>query len=125
MANDVFVGQILLVPVQFPAARLRVLPGTAPAASRRTRRSSRCSARLTAATATTNFALPNLQGGFPLGFGQGPGLTNRDLGETGGTETITLSSAQMPQHTHAMRPTVACRNGAGNQQTPVNNVPGH
>jgi microcystin-dependent protein len=77
---------------------------------------------------TTNFALPNLQGRVPIGFGQGPGLTNHDQGETGGSETIALTTAQMPLHTHAISassvmPTMACRNGAGNQQTPVDNVP--
>lgn len=40
---------------------------------------------------TTNFALPNLQGRVNMGAGQGPGLTNYSQGQTGGTETNTVS----------------------------------
>lgn len=48
----------------------------------------------------TTFALPNLQGRLPMHFGQGPGLSNRFLGETGGTEAVTLTAAEMPAHSH-------------------------
>jgi microcystin-dependent protein len=50
----------------------------------------------------SNFALPNLQGSSPMHPGQGPGLSLHDLGETGGTETVTLLQSEMPVHTHAM-----------------------
>lgn len=46
------------------------------------------------------FGLPNLQGRIPLHQGQGPGLTNRIIGELAGTETVTLLPTQMPQHSH-------------------------
>lgn len=49
---------------------------------------------------TSNFALPNLQGCVPMQAGQGPGLTLRDLGETGGEQTVTLLQTEMPAHTH-------------------------
>jgi microcystin-dependent protein len=52
---------------------------------------------------TTNFALPNLQGNVPLAPGQGPGLTPRELGETGGSEAATLLSTQIPSHTHPLQ----------------------
>lgn len=51
---------------------------------------------------STTFGLPNLQGSTPIGFGQGPGLTYRDLGEVAGTSYTTLLLAQMPAHTHAL-----------------------
>jgi microcystin-dependent protein len=49
------------------------------------------------------FAVPDLRGRVPIGQGQGPGLTNRTLGEMGGQETITLTTANMPSHTHTGR----------------------
>jgi microcystin-dependent protein len=51
----------------------------------------------------TTFALPNLQGSVPLHPGQGPGLSGYDLGETGGSETVTLSQLEIPAHSHALR----------------------
>lgn len=47
-------------------------------------------------------ALPNLQGRAPMHPGRGPGLTDRRLGQRGGVEMVTLTEAQMPQHTHTM-----------------------
>ena len=46
------------------------------------------------------FALPNLQGRVPMHPGQGPGLSLHDLGETGGSDTVSLLSTEMPAHTH-------------------------
>ena len=51
----------------------------------------------------TTFALPDLRGRFPIGWGQGPGLTERFLGEQGGTETVTQTVSQMAPHNHAAR----------------------
>lgn len=48
-------------------------------------------------------ALPNLQGRAPMHPGRGPGLSLRRLGENGGTETVTLTQAEMPQHSHAVQ----------------------
>lgn len=48
------------------------------------------------------FALPNLQGSVPIGVGQGPGLTPRDLGESGGAEAVSLTQAEIPAHTHVL-----------------------
>jgi microcystin-dependent protein len=50
----------------------------------------------------SNFALPNLEGSVPMHPGQGPGLSLYDLGQTGGTETVTLLQNQMPAHTHQL-----------------------
>ena len=53
----------------------------------------------------TTTALPNLQGRAPMHPGRGPGLTSRRLGQRGGVETVTLSEAQMPAHTHSVMAT--------------------
>jgi microcystin-dependent protein len=50
----------------------------------------------------TTFALPDLRGRVPMHWGQGPGLTPRSLGETSGSENVTLLSNQMPAHTHSL-----------------------
>jgi microcystin-dependent protein len=51
----------------------------------------------------TTFGLPNLQGRAPMHPGNGPGLSPRQLGETGGSETVTLTSAQLASHSHPVR----------------------
>lgn len=48
----------------------------------------------------TTFALPDLQGRVPIHFGEGIGLTNRNIGTKSGAESITLASNQIPGHTH-------------------------
>jgi microcystin-dependent protein len=59
----------------------------------------------------SNFALPNMQGNAPMHPGQGPGLSLHDLGETGGSQTITLLESEIPAHAHTFR--------ASNQQADV------
>jgi microcystin-dependent protein len=51
----------------------------------------------------SNFALPNLQGSAPMHPGQGSGLSLHDLGETGGSDTVTLLESELPAHTHVLR----------------------
>lgn len=48
------------------------------------------------------FALPDLRGRVPVHQGQGPGLSNYAIGQRAGTETVTLTTQQMPQHTHTL-----------------------
>src|SRR2546430_2412278 len=48
----------------------------------------------------STFALPNLQGSSAMHQGQGPGLSQRFLGETSGTESVTLLLSEIPAHTH-------------------------
>lgn len=50
------------------------------------------------------FALPDLRGRTPLGQGQGPGLTNYQLGERTGVETLTMTESTMAAHDHALDP---------------------
>src|SRR5437660_4329644 len=55
----------------------------------------------------SNFGLPNLQGSAPMHPGQGPGLSSHDLGETGGSETVTLVEAQIPAHSHPLNAVIS------------------
>jgi len=52
----------------------------------------------------TTFALPDLRGRSPLHKGSGPGLTYRVMGEKGGVETVTITTNEMPSHTHPITP---------------------
>ncbi len=55
----------------------------------------------------SNFALPDLQGRAPMHPGQGPGLSLHDLGETGGSESVSLLESEIPAHSHALQATVS------------------
>ena len=48
----------------------------------------------------TSFALPDMRGRLPVHAGQGPGLSNYIIGQSGGSETVTLAVTQIPSHTH-------------------------
>src|SRR5438552_10310906 len=61
------------------------------------------------------FALPDLQGRFPLHQGQGPGISqNYIIGEEAGVETVTLTNQQIPAHNHA----ALCKSTDGSQSGP-------
>jgi len=66
----------------------------------------------------TTFALPNLQGRSPVHQGQGAGLSERDLGESGGSPSVTLIESQLPAHAHS----VGAAAGGGNQVSPTGRV---
>src|SRR5438094_3262495 len=51
----------------------------------------------------STFALPNFEGSVPIGQGQGPGLSDRFLGEASGTQSVTLLASEMPLHNHFLR----------------------
>ncbi|MCB9233164.1 MAG: tail fiber protein [Bacteroidia bacterium] len=76
---------------------------------------------------TTTFGIPDLRGRLMLHQGQGPGLTNRVIGEMSGSETTTLTVASMPSHTHpfggSMTGTPLVNKSAGAQDSPVGAVP--
>ena len=61
----------------------------------------------------TNFALPDLRSRVPIHQGQGAGLSNRVIGQTGGQEQVTLTIGQIPSHTH--QPAASAVGGTANQ----------
>jgi microcystin-dependent protein len=70
----------------------------------------------------TTFALPNMQTDLPVSWGQGLGLSFYNLGQTGGSPTVTLNQSTVPPHTHAF---MTCNSGSNtNSKTISGNVPG-
>lgn len=65
----------------------------------------------------STFALPNLQSRIPVHAGSLSGGATYILGETGGTETVTLTGQQIPSHTHV--PQAQAANGSA---SPANSV---
>lgn len=72
----------------------------------------------------TTFALPDLRSRVPVHLGQGTGLSDYVLGESGGQETVTLQASEMPTHNHSLNelttpngntPGLVIRNGGGEQ----------
>src|SRR5437016_7916048 len=66
----------------------------------------------------TTFALPNLQGSVPIDQGAGQGLSQRLLGETAGSASVTLLNSEMAAHSHVPN----CNSTGGGQAGPGGNV---
>jgi microcystin-dependent protein len=65
----------------------------------------------------STFGLPNLQGSVAMSQGQGPGLTDRFIGETGGVSNVNLIPTEMPLHNHQIAGST--ENGALKQPSPT------
>jgi microcystin-dependent protein len=68
----------------------------------------------------TTFAVPDLQSRAPMHAGQGPGLTNRLVGEQDGANAVTLTQANLPSHAHNAQSELE----ASDTTDPTNNYPG-
>jgi len=103
---DVFLGSLMLVPYNFPPRNYAFCQGQLLTIA-----SNSALFALLGTTyggnGTTTFGLPNLQGRLAVGQGQGPGLSAYTIGETGGTETVTLNTQQTPPHQHGIMATAA------------------
>jgi microcystin-dependent protein len=67
------------------------------------------------------FGLPDLRGRIPVDQGQGQGLSNYAMGQMAGTETVTLTTAQIPAHSHIETLTLPVSSALGDKDTPGNN----
>jgi microcystin-dependent protein len=99
--SQAFVGQLMCVGYNFANTGFAMAAGQLMAISQNTALFSLLGTQY-GGDGKSTFALPNLQGLVPIGQGQGPGLTDRFMGETGGSATITLLQSEIPQHTHAL-----------------------
>jgi microcystin-dependent protein len=61
---------------------------------------------------TNTFALPNLQSSLPLSWGQGTGLSGYNLGQTGGSASVTLNQSTIPTHNHTFNTTRSAASSA-------------
>jgi microcystin-dependent protein len=66
----------------------------------------------------SNFALPDFQGRAPIQHGQGPGLSDYFIGETGGVETVALLESEIPSHGHAYQ----ASDNVGERNNPAGNL---
>ena len=97
---DPFVGEIVLLPFTFAPQGFAECDGQLLQITQNTALFSLLGTTY-GGNGQTTFALPDLRGRAPVHFGQGPGLTARFIGESGGSSTVTLIASQVPPHTHA------------------------
>jgi microcystin-dependent protein len=120
--QDVFVGEILLFPFNFPPRGFAFCQGQLLAISQNTALFSLLGTTY-GGDGKTNFALPDLRGRVPIDYGQGPGLSDYGIGGTGGVETVALSLSQLPAHAHTLTNTLTATargtSAAGNQRSPA------
>ena len=98
---DPFVAEIRIFPFNFPPKGWAFCDGQLLPLSQNTALFSLLGTTY-GGNGKSTFALPDLQGRAPMHPGQGPGLSLHDLGETGGSETVTLLESEMPAHSHAV-----------------------
>ena len=113
MAQTPFIGEISMVGFNFPPVGWAFCNGQLLSISQNTALFSLLGTTY-GGNGTTNFALPDFRSRVPIHLGQGSGLSNYQLGESGGSESVTLTSNQIPSHNHS----VACQSAGGNQSSP-------
>jgi microcystin-dependent protein len=109
MANP-FVAEIRIFPFNFPPKGWAFCDGQILPLSQNTALFSLLGTTY-GGDGKSNFALPNMQGNAPMHPGQGPGLSLHDLGETGGSDTVTLLESEIPSHSHGLLGSTQSANG--------------
>ena len=107
---DAFVGEVRMFGGNFPPVGWAFCNGAILPISQNTALFSLLGTNY-GGNGVSNFALPNLQGAFPIHAGAGPGLSQRIVGETGGSDTVTLTSTQLPAHGHGLEAVSAATTG--------------
>lgn len=114
---DPFVAEIRIFPFNFPPKGWAFCDGQLLPLSQNTALFSLLGTTY-GGNGKSNFALPDMQGNAPMHPGQGPGLSLHDLGEIGGSETVTLLESEIPSHSHGMMAATT----AANSKSPAGNV---
>ena len=115
---DPFLGQILLVPYSFAPRNWANCDGTLTAISQNQALFSLIGC-VFGGDCRTTFALPDLRGRTAIHVGTGPGLPPYQVGQNGGTPTVTLTNNEIPSHTHSASGTTQATSAVGNQLDPT------
>jgi microcystin-dependent protein len=97
--SNLFIGQLLLTGFNFPFRGSAFAAGQILPLSQNTALFSLLGTTY-GGDGKTTFALPDLQGRVPVGAGQSAGLQDYFLGQSGGSENVTLLTSEMPMHNH-------------------------
>lgn len=122
-----FLGAIILVPYNFAPRGYAFCNGQTLAISQNTALFSLLGTTY-GGNGQTTFNLPDLRGRAPVSSGQGAGLSLYSLGQTGGVEQITLTTNNLPSHTHSvpasgLTAAANVKNAPANSKSPAGNVP--
>ena len=115
--SDPYIGQIMMVPYSFVPRNWAECNGQVLSIAQNSALFSLIGTQY-GGDGVTTFGLPDLRGRVPLGVGSGPGLTTTTMGEKKGTETNTLTTAQLPAHNHTVNAVLA----EGNQNSPTGSL---
>jgi len=105
-----YLGEVRLVPFNFPPLGWAFCQGQLIAISQNTALFSLLGT-FYGGDGRSTFGLPNLQGAVIIGQGQSPGLSLYELGEIGGTSSVTLLTSEMPAHSHNIPASAAASHG--------------
>ena len=111
MSLDPFVGEIQMVAFPFAPKGFALCDGSLLQISQYTALYSLIGVAY-GGDGVRTFGVPDLRGRSPLGAGAGPGLRPMQLGDAGGVEMVSLTTNQLPSHTH----TATVQPGAHAQQ---------
>jgi microcystin-dependent protein len=123
--SDQFLGEIRLFAGNFAPRGWHLCDGTVMPINQNTALFSLLDVNY-GGNGTTTFALPDLRGRVAIGTGQGPGLSNRSVGQQVGAVSATLTVGQLPPHTHTAATgtlALAASSARGNVQSPAGAVP--
>ena len=115
---DPFVAEIRIFPFNFPPKGWAFCNGQILPISQNTALFSLLGTTY-GGNGQSTFALPDMQDNAPMHPGQGPGLSLHDLGETSGSESVTLLLSEIPAHAHTVGRAL---DAPGDSLTPVNSI---
>jgi microcystin-dependent protein len=115
--SEPFIGEIRMVAFNFPPRGFALCNGQLLSIAQNTALFSLLGTTY-GGNGQTTFGLPDLRSRVPVHAGQGPGLSNYDLGQSSGVESVTLTSTELPPHSHTVNASTTATS-----KNPANSVP--